>query len=217
MKDAVTELLEAASFLVVRGLGRGREKKFLGNGQPVIGIPGWEAVWMPDGLGKFINSRKLPGELTFFDFQRGYIDSYVDSLGKIIENYEKPLVVGFSLGGIIAARYAQKHGWKGVDKIVTIGSPFAGVKWFDYCKFMGGACEDMRPGSDFLDNLRQMKVPVGKKLIGIYSKNDFHIGKPLRHIQAMPFSETHIVQSAGHNDLGDHCRWWEKILEVHLN
>ena len=217
MKDAVIEILEAGSFLVVRGWGGGREKKFLGNGRPVIGVPGWEAVWMPDGLGKFIKSRGLPGELTFFDFQREHVDSYVDRLGKIIGNYEKPLVVGFSLGGIIAARYAQQRDWMGVDKIVTIGSPFAGVKWFGRCKFLGGACEDMRPGSGFFDSLRQMKVSPGKKLIGIYSKNDWHIGEPLKHIQAMPFSETHIVQSAGHNDLGDHCRWWEKILEKHLN
>ena len=80
-------------------------------------------------------------------------------LQEVIETHvpegEKCLLVGFSMGGIVARYYLQALGGRErVERFIAIGSPHKGtiMAYFLPRRFFPG-CADMRPGSAFLQSL----------------------------------------------------------------
>lgn len=87
-------------------------------------------------------------------------------------------IVGHSMGGLIGLYYAQfLGGHDRVRKLVTLGTPWFGT-WF---ALLGAASPlgllspstwQMIPGSDFLDQLQSLKIPLYVELTSIYGSDD---------------------------------------------
>ena len=86
----------------------------------------------------------------------------LDLLAKQVVDYiaatfaaEQPLdLLGFSMGGIVSRYYVQRLGGiKRVQRFITLASPHNGT-WTAYFR-PGSGCIQMRPGSDFLQDLNQ--------------------------------------------------------------
>lgn len=81
------------------------------------------------------------------------------------------VIVGHSMGGLVARSYLREYGSAHVRRLVTIGTPFAGSR---HAWLMSGApLAQMRPGSDYLAGLstlheRERGVPI----VSIWSWHD---------------------------------------------
>ena len=75
---------------------------------------------------------------------------------------DQPLdLVGFSMGGIVSRYYVQRLG--GIDRVqrfITVASPHQGT-WTGYLK-NGTGCQQMRPHSEFLNDLNSDVQMLGK-------------------------------------------------------
>ena len=87
-------------------------------------------------------------------------------------------MVSFGIGGLIAHRYLTDSAYYQRDispAVIAIGSPFFGSSFADlrnarqgsspfrffFVDGMGGNAQDLEPGSDFVDLIRQNRMPVG--------------------------------------------------------
>jgi triacylglycerol lipase len=140
------------------------------NRNPVILVHGlWDKSVIFDTLSDYLqnlgwsvyrfdlipNNGKLPLE-QLAEQLKNHIDQTLDS--------SQPFdVVGFSMGGIISRYYIQRLG--GIDrvgKLVTISSPHRGT-WTAYASTQPG-CMQMRPNSEFLQNLNRDAAEILGKL-----------------------------------------------------
>ena len=168
-----------------------------GKGRVVIGIHGIFGGWTRQGLYKYLTEHNLKGLLFDFGWQTGKINKYVEKLALEIEkrNIKQPILVGYSMGGLIAVRYAQKHGWDKVEKMITIAAPFRGSKLAQLIKWLP-AGKDMFPESDFLKELRKTNPPKGK-LVCIVGKWDQFVNKE----DLLPGCEKFSIPLGGHTTL----------------
>lgn len=94
------------------------------------------------------------------------------------ENYQIDAVnlVGHSMGGIVSLKYSMEYidsAYPSVHKLVTIGSPFAGILDEDYFQtHRDRGAEDLRPGSRALRQLSTTPFPVGIQVLSIGSTGD---------------------------------------------
>lgn len=80
------------------------------------------------------------------------------------------LLVGHSMGGIVARAFVQRGGSDRVDTVVTIGSPHRGT----YTAYLGpgAASAQLRPGSRFLRGLEETARPSDVRWVAYYSDLD---------------------------------------------
>jgi triacylglycerol esterase/lipase EstA (alpha/beta hydrolase family) len=101
-------------------------------------------------------SKKLIKESFFGD-----LTTYAERLNKIIDiikkltGIKKVIIIAHSMGGLISKKYMtlSKTCWKSVQKILTVGTPHAGVKFS--LKKISGQLKDLRAGSSFLQCLNE--------------------------------------------------------------
>lgn len=85
-------------------------------------------------------------------------------------------LVGHSMGGIISVKYSMEYldtAYPSVNKLVTIGSPFAGI--FNENYFIihrDRAAEDLKMGSPALGLLNSISFPEGIQVLSIGSTGD---------------------------------------------
>lgn len=78
-----------------------------------------------------------------------------------IHHGEKFDLVGFSMGGLVCRYYLQRMGGLDrVDRFITLGAPNHGTVWA--CLSNNPGCRQMRPGSDFLNDLNSDIGTLGK-------------------------------------------------------
>ncbi len=85
---------------------------------------------------------------------------------------EKCMIVGHSMGGLIARYYVQQLGGEDtVDTLITMGSPHRGT----YSAYLGwgAAATQMRPGSALMRKLEETARPSSVRWISYYSDLDF--------------------------------------------
>lgn len=110
---------------------------------------------------------------------RGGLERLATGLKRDIESRFTPgqrfSIVAFSMGGLVARHYLQELGGASrCDHLFTISSPHQGTRtaWLYPSR---GACE-MRPGSDFLRNLKQQESRLGEmEVISYWSPLDLVI------------------------------------------
>lgn len=105
----------------------------------------------------------------------GDISGYSTALQQLTMESTAPVAwVGYSMGGLIA-RSAYTADMAGtVSSITSWGSPLHGTKSASLAQFANAcptACEQMTPGSDFLDNLPTWPRPAAR-WVSIYSPDD---------------------------------------------
>lgn len=169
---------------------------------PIVGIRGLGGGW-PKDIVKYFSESSYAGVFMNLGLQTGSIDSYIEAVKKEVETYHNPVIVGFSMGGIVALRYAQLYGWGDIRKVITVGMPFNGVKMFSKIKKLGGVYKDLSPQSSLLKELRNDKVPP-HKLLNIFAKFDQFVGD---HNSFDVPSEKIEVNIVGHNSLMNGTSW----------
>lgn len=102
----------------------------------------------------------------FADQLRAKIDQICGSTGA-----KQVLLVGHSMGGLVARAYLRRFGASRVEKLVTMGTPHHGsfLAW----GFPGRDLEQMRPGNAWLTELnRQESEPAPVPITSIWSRHD---------------------------------------------
>ncbi len=88
----------------------------------------------------------------------GQLSTYVNTH---LRRHEKFDLVGFSMGGVVCRYYLQRMGGlKRVDHFVTLGTPNHGTWWA--CLSISPGMPQMRPGSDFLNDLNSDAATLRK-------------------------------------------------------
>jgi len=94
----------------------------------------------------------------------------VDEL-RIKLKIDKVILVGHSMGGIIARNYVQKRGGvSNIKGVVTLGSPHHGSKLAPFAVSPMG--KTLLPGSTFLHQLNSAAWPESTQAISIYTRHD---------------------------------------------
>ncbi len=189
------------------------EFEYKGTYEPIIGLHGVDGGWTKRGFREYMDKKNVNGVLTYFGELTNGIDTYVDKLNTYIEGYPNPIIVGFSAGGIVAIRYAEKYGWNGFKKIITIASPFFGSPPAKKLRMLGKSFEDLATGSKFLSNVREI-VPPPNKVFSIFAKTDlkapFNGGEKLNW-------ETLVIDEAGsHGEIHSNYKLIESIMDHEL-
>lgn len=86
-------------------------------------------------------------------------------LSEIEKSDRKPVLVGYSLGGLIALLTYQHGIQDRISGIITVAAPINGIEMVGLLKPKKGLLKDMAPGSEFLETL-------GK---GKYHPNTYHL------------------------------------------
>ncbi|KKR28268.1 MAG: hypothetical protein UT61_C0053G0004 [Candidatus Woesebacteria bacterium GW2011_GWA1_39_8] len=94
------------------------------------------------------------------------LEKFVAQLISEVEKYDsKPILVGYSLGGLIAL-LAYHHGIQDkIRGIITVGAPINGIKAVLLLKRKSGLLKEISPGSKFLETLGTKK----------YHPNTYHL------------------------------------------
>lgn len=112
------------------------------------------------------------------------------------------MLVGHSLGGLVARAYVQDHGGEDtVDTVVTIGTPHAGTK--TSLLGPGASARAMRPGSAFLRDLDRTARPGPVRWIAYSSDLDAVIRPTASARLTTPVLQATnvVVRDAGHLSL----------------
>ena len=92
----------------------------------------------------------------------------VDEL-RINLNVDKVILVGHSMGGIIARNYVQNHGGAArVSSMITLGSPHHGSKLAPFAISQMG--RSLLPGSAFLNKFNSVPWPQGPQAVSIFTR-----------------------------------------------
>ncbi|HWB61373.1 MAG TPA: triacylglycerol lipase [Chthoniobacteraceae bacterium] len=149
----------AAVFLLAMPLSRGAGTKQSPASRPVVLVHGYmddssKMQWMADAMrdqGFTVFTPSLTpshGEVSQEELAKklaAYIDAH-------IPHGEKFDLVAFSMGGVVCRYYLQRMGgMRRVDHFVTLGTPNHGTLLA--CLSQSPGCLELRPGSDFLNDL----------------------------------------------------------------
>ncbi len=149
-----------------------RSSRFKNNKYSILALKGFPGVWHHQDLLDWANENKLDLSIIDFGLQLRTINFYDKKLEKIIrKNFKnkKIILLGFSMGGLIAIKYAKDNNWENIEKIITFASPFKGSPTAKDYSFLPGAV-DMAPKSKLLKELYK-RVPKNK-VICLTAKKD---------------------------------------------
>jgi triacylglycerol lipase len=129
----------------------------------------------------------------------GRIEAFADQLHRAVEalvardGVDRLILVGHSMGGLVARSYLGTYGTGRVKRLVTLGTPHRGTL---LARLGPGACaRQMRPGSTFLENLadaEQLGIPV----LTIWSKADQLVVPP--ESSRLAGAEERVLPDTGH-------------------
>ncbi len=123
----------------------------------------------------------------------------------------KVLLVGHSMGGIIARNYVQNRGGAAYVKgMVTLGSPHHGSKLAPFAISSMGKM--LLPGSAFLNEFNSVPWPEGVRAVSIYTRYD-NIVLPADSA-IMAGAATVELEGMGHTSLLFHPRSLQTVVEA---
>ena len=185
-----------------------REYRFDGINGPLIAIHGAGlSGWTKDGIRSFMPEYNVRGVLKYVGILTKGIDSYLPLLDEEVRRYPRPTLVGFSTGGFIVLRYAEKYGWENVKNIVTIATPFGGN--LEKYKAFGKSIEETTAGSPLLNEIVNLNPPIGI-VTSVFASEDVHTPDPL----AFGLNWEKVITGAkSHGDIQNHQKWYDNILK----
>ena len=129
-----------------------------------------------------------------------------------------PIVIGYSMGGLIAA-YLVKCLDQGrcVRRVVTIGTPHRGVpalsEWWWLLARWARSAHQMRAGSAFLDQLLRMPAPEGTSILSVAGSEDTIVPPDAAHLEGAGLRNL-VVPGLDHWTLPKSRRVFRCVKEV---
>jgi triacylglycerol esterase/lipase EstA (alpha/beta hydrolase family) len=134
----------------------------------------------------------------------------VDEL-RIKLKVDKVILVGHSMGGMIARNYVQNRGGSAyVHGMVTLGSPHHGSKLAPFA--LSGMGKTLLPGSEFLRQFNSVTWPEETQAVSIYTRYD-NIVLPAESAK-MDGSQTVELNGMGHTSLLFHPRSLQAVIDA---
>jgi pimeloyl-ACP methyl ester carboxylesterase len=135
----------------------------------------------------------------------GSIEDFADQLAAKIATVVaatgagQVVLVGHSMGGLVARAYLRRYGAANVRRLVTIGTPHLGCMhaWF----MCGPALVQMRPGSAWLAELNRSASAGGVPTVSIWSWHDSMVTPQTS--PCIDWGENVILAGVAHNALLD--------------
>lgn len=184
------------------------EFKFSGTKGPIVALHGVVGGWTKNGLRRYMESNNVGGILNYFGGMEDGLDKYVEGARQLIDNYPNALVLGFSAGGIIALKYAEKYGWDNFYKIMTVASPLFGSPPASFLKYRGETYNQLSPGSQYLAEIVNIRPPKGK-VLSIFSEWD--LKAPFNNEKTLNWPVT-VVNSKSHGQIQNDYRTIENLI-----
>lgn len=131
------------------------------------------------------------------------IEDFGDQLATRIEEILRDtgassvLLVGHSMGGLVARAYLRRHGAGRVAQLVTIGTPHHGSVLAG--GFPGRCLAQMRPDSSWLRALNASPLPRDVPIVSIWSRHDSMVAPQAR--SELPGAWNIALEGIGHNAL----------------
>jgi pimeloyl-ACP methyl ester carboxylesterase len=134
----------------------------------------------------------------------------VDEL-RIRLKVDKVILVGHSMGGMIARNYVQNRGGAvNVERVVTLGSPHHGSKLAPFALSPMG--KTLLPGSEFIRRFNSAAWPQATPLFSIYTRYD-NIVVPAE-LARMDGAKAIELDGMGHTALLFHPRSLQALIEA---
>ena len=127
------------------------------------------------------------------------IEQYSQDLSEFIDQLEVESVIlmGMSLGGLVASHYAEdrKIHSPSILGVVTIGTPFQGGPALNYVgRYMQTLRhQQMTPGSDFLLELNKKISSSSHSYLTIGSRSDLHVPDEYSRPSTPPKNHSHVT------------------------
>src|SRR5579859_50344 len=87
----------------------------------IIVLKGFPGLWKHSNLHKWFEKNKLDTSIIHFGLQIRKIEHYVNKVEELVNknhSNQKIILLGFSMGGLIAVQFAQKNNWRNIEKII---------------------------------------------------------------------------------------------------
>lgn len=134
----------------------------------------------------------------------GDIEHFAEQLGAKIESVcaatgaSRVLIVGHSMGGLVARAYLRQRGPARVERIITIGTPHHGSV---FARGVIGRClAQMRPGNPWLAELNRDEATAATvPITSIWSRHDSLVAPQVS--SELACAENVVLVGAGHNAL----------------
>ncbi len=126
------------------------------------------------------------------------IENYVEPVARRIDEVlaatggERLILVGHSMGGLVARAYLRRHGAARVARLVTLGTPHAGSELARLG--LGENARQMSPGSAWIEALAREKPPVDS--LTIFSRHDNYV-MPQANLE-WPGAQRRTIDGLGH-------------------
>ncbi len=134
----------------------------------------------------------------------------VDEL-RIRLKIDKVILVGHSMGGLIARNYVQNRGGTAyVERVVTLGSPHRGSKLAPFALSSMG--KSLLPGSEFIRQFNDIAWPQEIPIVTIYTRYD-NIVMPA-DLARMPGARAVELDGMGHTALLFHPRALQAVVDA---
>jgi pimeloyl-ACP methyl ester carboxylesterase len=185
--------------------------EFQGINGPIVAVHGVGGIWSRNGLRNYMTRKHVSGVLVNFGSLTDGIDNYVDQLSSEISRFPNPLLLGFSAGGFVALRYAQKYGWDKISKIITIATPFNGTRYANLLANRGQTFQDVSLGSNLLTQISNMNIP-SNRVMSLFAQEDIYTKS---HQIKLPW-ETVVLNAKSHGEIQNEIRHLENILNCEL-
>jgi triacylglycerol esterase/lipase EstA (alpha/beta hydrolase family) len=120
------------------------------------------------------------------------------------------VLVGHSMGGLVARAYLRRYGGGQVARLVTLGTPHAGSMhaWM----MAGSAMADMRPGSAFLTRLNASPDHVhGVPVVSLWSWHDSMVTPQTS--SRLSWAKNIVLAGVAHNALLNDPQVWRHVAE----
>jgi predicted alpha/beta hydrolase family esterase len=186
--------------------------------QPVLLVHGVgcnAGVW--SGLRRFLDAQGLgPVYAISYGPPLASIETFAEQLAARITEIRQAtgaaqvLVVGHSMGGLVARAYLRKYGGTAVRALITIGTPHRGSRlaWM----MTGPALAEMRPASAFLAGLNgATERAAGVPVISLWSWHDSMVTPQVS--SRLDWADNIVISGVAHNALLGDRKVWARVAE----
>jgi triacylglycerol lipase len=142
------------------------------------------------------------------------IDNYVEPVARRVDEVlaatgaERLIMVGHSMGGLVARAYLRLHGGSKVARLVTLGTPHGGSELARVG--FGGNARQMEPGNPWLTALAGTEVPVDT--LTIFSPYDNYVMPPSNLL--LPGAQARVIDGVCHLSMLYSPRVVDALLEA---